>query len=1011
MVREQEKRAAWKTAQLQHIRKSEEQKRHRNMQVEKIKSEMLNLQVQLDSINSIQPLNNSTMQPGLRHRRSSSISAEKVSQMPDNEFKSPTKQDEDVSKEAYHSFDFTLPEIYMNMTPPLISDIQHSPTSAKSGSSLSEDMKHNPDSICEISELGDADDAAHWNANRREKQRGKNKDNPLVSAVQLIGDGVSQVQSLGNQAVTNIVSFLNIEPEEFDSSGHSYADDRAFNETKSQKNVDYGYLDGMSSVHSGMGTSIAPASLQIGRIFGFIWSQMRSNNDVVCYCCFILVFLWNFSLLSMFYLAALFLYALCVNSGPTFMFWIIMLIYTEVNILLQYMYQIIIQHCGLTMKVPLLQKLGFPEHRIKASFVISTLPLFLVYISTLLQSSITAKDGEWAPVTDFKISLRKSHYEQGSSSNDGWRDRAQQLLLSLMNPLKMISRSFTRYWRSITQGLEAPPYFVQLSMEVDQWPEDGIQPEMIESGINELLSKAHEERCDAEDPSSCHSASRVRIQSIERSQENKNIVLAVLEVVYASPSEGCASVEWYRSLTPALDVAAEILNSHVSGIVKGIHLPYPIISVIGGGKREIDLYAYVFGADLAVFFLVAMFYQSVIKNNSKLLDVYQLEDQFPKEFVFILMVLFFLIVLDRIIYLCSFAISKVIFYIFNLILFTYSVTEYAWHMESSHKHIGGLALRAIYLTKSVSLALQALQIRYGIPNKSTLYLSRLVWYQYVPTYRDCLDLRRGEDEDEDQVEEEKRKMSMKAAAIAVAKREEAVTWLLILPTYLADASTVWLVPPIVQYRYAKSIDLNTSIIFTWIFTRERPKGKEAVKYESVVENCPCLSDIKQVLSCTLDSFNITDAYPKFFRVTSSGEVRPLEPTVTYISGDIYMNHGSPPWWSFNVSNALDVEECDGFTGPMAVVVSEETPQGILGETLSKFSIWSLYLTFVLAVGRFIRLQCSDLRMRIPYENLPSCDSPYDTPCDERVRVAALQSASRNTVARASQRVTALRMSA
>lgn len=48
-------------------------------------------------------------------------------------------------------------------------------------------------------------------------------------------------------------------------------------------------------------------------------------------------------------------------------------------------------------------------------------------------------------------------------------------------------------------------------------------------------------------------------------------------------------------------------------------------------------------------------------------------------------------------------------------------------------------------------------------------------------------------------------------------------------------------------------------------------------------------------------------------------------------------------------------------------------EGILGDTLSKFSIWGLYITFVLAVGRFIRLQCSDLRMRIPYENLPSCD--------------------------------------
>jgi piezo-type mechanosensitive ion channel component 1/2 len=33
-----------------------------------------------------------------------------------------------------------------------------------------------------------------------------------------------------------------------------------------------------------------------------------------------------------------------------------------------------------------------------------------------------------------------------------------------------------------------------------------------------------------------------------------------------------------------------------------------------------------------------MFYQSVLKNKSEFLEVYQLEDQFPKEFVFILMV-------------------------------------------------------------------------------------------------------------------------------------------------------------------------------------------------------------------------------------------------------------------------------------------------------------------------------------------------------------------------------------
>lgn len=95
-------------------------------------------------------------------------------------------------------------------------------------------------------------------------------------------------------------------------------------------------------------------------------------------------------------------------------------------------------------------------------------------------------------------------------------------------------------------------------------------------------------------------------------------------------------------------------------------------------------------------------------------------------------VIFFLIVLDRIIYLCSFATAKVIFYLFNLILFTYAITEYAWNIEpsdqhhlepsnSDHHHAGKLALRAIFLAKAVSLALQAIQIRYGIPYRSTLY--------------------------------------------------------------------------------------------------------------------------------------------------------------------------------------------------------------------------------------------------------------------------------------------------
>ncbi|KAJ4968303.1 hypothetical protein NE237_015004 [Protea cynaroides] len=1068
LVREQEKKAAWKTAQLQHIRKCEEQKHQRNLQVEKMKSEMLNLQIQLHSMNSTGNYENACHESeGLRRRRTCSLSSNRGTATPDKEETIIRRQDLNNSTDSLFNF-----------------KMHDSPRSIKTESpSAAESSQNSIDEIIELGEKGA--NSAFLDSSVRKKGIGQAKGNPLKSAVQLIGDGVSQVQSLGNQAVTNLVSFLNIAQEDSDNDHYTSAEDSLYDEMECQ-NVRYERFDRTTSLQSGSEkTTSEAASLQIGRIFRYIWSQIRSNNDFVCYCCFILVFLWNFSLLSMVYLAALFLYALCVNTGPSYIFWVIMLIYTEVYILLQYLYQIIIQHCGLTIQWNLLQELGFPAHKITSSFVVSTLPLFLVYVFTLLQSSITAKDGEWMSVTELKSFKRRVLYQDGVLESYGLNGRVQQLLLPVKNVIKMIIKILCRYWKSLTQGAESPPYFVQLSMEVKLWPEDGIQPERVESGVNKLLKNVHDEGCKENNPTACHSASRVRVQSIEISQENPNVAVAVFEVVNASPLTDCLPKEWYNSLTPAADVAKEILTAQRLGLVEEIGFPYPILSVIGGGKREIDLYAYIFGADLMVFFLVAIFYQSVIKHNSQFLEVYQLEDQFPKEFVFILMVLFFLTVLDRIIYLCSFATGKVVFYISNLFLFTYSVTDYAWYMEPSHLHAGGLALRVIYITKAVSLALQAIQIRYGIPHKSTLYRQFLtskvsqVYYLGFRLYRalpflyelrcvldwSCTttsltmyDWLKLEDihsslylvkcdaalnRARHQQGQKQTKMTKFCSGICLFLVLICVIWAPMLmyssgnPTNIAnpikdasvqidiktvggrltlyqttlcerlpwdrldadtnldplgyldsynvndvqviccqeDASTLWLVPQVVQAKFVQSLHLGMDIIFSWVFTRDRPKGKEFVKYELSVPkyDLPKSSEVKEVLNGTIDSFRISNVYPRYFRVTGSGDIRHLEQLEDMVSGDLFMNHGSPEWWSFHDINASESDGCGGLKGPMAVIVSEETPQGILGETLSKFSIWGLYITFVLAVGRFVRIQCSDLRMRIPFENLPSCE--------------------------------------
>lgn len=610
-VREQEKRATWKIAQLHHIRKSEEQKRLRNSQVEKMKSEMFSLQMQLH--NMYMHMNSGdTLSKSEDTRKKSLIDLYKKTKISNKEENYCKLSDED-----------SLPD--------------KSLASVKRSPSEEDSPEQSLGSPQECNELMDRSSSLElWYLEKTNEGHFQGKKSRLASAANLFGHGVSHVKSLGNKAVSNLVNYLNIKYEEPDILDYSSEND-IYYELENQ------YIGGEPSEQAFSIQSASEKNItqnithvpkpRISVIFYYMLAQIRSNNDIVCYCLFVLMFLWNFSLLSTVYLAALYLFALCVNTGPGYMFWVMMLIYSEVCILLQYLYQIIIQHCGFRIHSSFLKELGFPDHEIQSSFVISIWPLFLLYIFTLLQSSISARDGGWASVTEFSSQKRVSPWEESSGHISWW----ERIYTPLQGKMQFVVKSMFRYWKSVTQGAEAPPYFVELSMEVNLWPDDGIQPERIESGINTLLEASYDLRCKERNQDSSRLASRVRIQSIERSQENLNNALAVFEVVYASPSEPVAE-EWSKSLTPAADVANEILDAQSAGILKDVGFPYPVLSVIGGGKREIDLYAYVFCAELTVFFLVAIFYESVIKNKSEFFEVYQLEDQFPKEFVLILLV-------------------------------------------------------------------------------------------------------------------------------------------------------------------------------------------------------------------------------------------------------------------------------------------------------------------------------------------------------------------------------------
>ena len=54
-----------------------------------------------------------------------------------------------------------------------------------------------------------------------------------------------------------------------------------------------------------------------------------------------------------------------------------------------------------------------------------------------------------------------------------------------------------------------------------------------------------------------------------------------------------------------------------------------------------------------------------------------------------------------------------------------------------------------------------------------------------------------------------------------------------------------------------------------------------------------------------------------------------------------------------------------------VAILERVQGGLIGQTLSSFGILGLYITVVLAIGRFLRLTTQNMRMRIQYEDLPT----------------------------------------
>ena len=92
----------------------------------------------------------------------------------------------------------------------------------------------------------------------------------------------------------------------------------------------------------------------------------------------------------------------------------------------------------------------------------------------------------------------------------------------------------------------------------------------------------------------------------------------------------------------------------------------------------------------------------------------------------------------------------------------------------------------------------------------------------------------------------------------------------------ADADNLWLVPPPTLKKLTNLIKEESSIIARWEFTRQRPKTKEVALFINQTSGFYLEQDSNE----TATALHIPALHPQYFRVTSAGDVRMLEGTVS-----------------------------------------------------------------------------------------------------------------------------------
>lgn len=172
-----------------------------------------------------------------------------------------------------------------------------------------------------------------------------------------------------------------------------------------------------------------------------------------------------------------------------------------------------------------------------------------------------------------------------------------------------------------------------------------------------------------------------------------------------------------------------------------------------------------------------------------------------------------------------------------------------------------------------------------------------------------------------------------------------------------------------------SIEVQMQTLYS--FTRFGPVGNRLVSGQSLL----VLTQVQRLQLASMVSSNASSSgavdlsglYTPFVRLWPYLDPQPVDTGEAQVScvmakSGTFGSPQNPEYWSINCSLPNIEPTATSVSGPFFVTASDDVPKD--SSLLSSYSILAFYLTFVVAVGRFIRLSFSDLAQKIIVEDLP-----------------------------------------